>query len=137
MPGVIVAYLTAYLFHGASNPIHMTLLHRQVDGTFRATVSSLNSMAGLSAGALGLIALTALAEATSLSIATYVGALVLAAAAPLYIPAWRAVAEKGTGPGLTGRHEPSLPRLHPNLQAADQDTQDPSWTLTGSPPATR
>jgi hypothetical protein len=22
-------------------------------------------------------------------------------------------------------------------QAADQDTQDPSWTLTGSPPATR
>ena len=89
VPGVIVAFLTAYLFHGASNPIHMTLLHRQVDGTFRATVSSLNSMAGLSAGALGMIALTALAEATSLSTATYVGALVLAAAAPLYIPAWR------------------------------------------------
>ena len=89
VPGVIVAFLTAYLFHGASNPIHMTLLHRQVGGTFRATVSSLNSMAGLSAGALGLIALTALAEATSLSTATYVGALVLAAAAPLYIPAWR------------------------------------------------
>ena len=88
-PGVIAAYLAAYLIHGASNPIHMTLLHRQVDGTFRATVSSLNSMAGLSAGALGMIALTALAEATSLSTATYVGALVLAAAAPLYIPAWR------------------------------------------------
>ena len=47
-PGVIAAYLAAYLVHGASNPIHMTLLHRQVDGTFRATVSSLNSMAGLS-----------------------------------------------------------------------------------------
>jgi MFS family permease len=89
VPGVIAAYLAAYLIHGASNPIHMTLLHRQVDGTFRATVSSLNSMAGLSAAALGLIALTALAEATSLSTAAYVGALVLAAAAPLYIPAWR------------------------------------------------
>jgi MFS family permease len=88
-PGVIAAYLAAYLIHGASNPIHMTLLHRQVDGTFRATVSSLNSMAGLSAAALGLIALTALAEATSLSTAAYVGAFVLAAAAPLYIPAWR------------------------------------------------
>ena len=89
VPGVIVAYLAAYLFHGASNPVHMTLLHRQVGGEFRATVSSLNSMAGLSAAALGLIALTALAEATSLSTASYVGALVLAAAAPLYIPAWR------------------------------------------------
>jgi predicted MFS family arabinose efflux permease len=89
VPGVIAAYLAAYLFHGASNPIHMTLLHRQVDGTHRATVSSLNSMAGLSAAALGLIALTALAEATSLSTAAYVGAVVLAAAAPLYIPAWR------------------------------------------------
>ena len=89
VPGVIAAYLAAYLIHGASNPIHMTLLHRQVDGTFRATVSSLNSMAGLSAAALGLIALTALAEATSLSTAAYVGAFVLAAAAPLYIPAWR------------------------------------------------
>ncbi|HEU5112198.1 MAG TPA: MFS transporter [Acidimicrobiia bacterium] len=88
-PGVIAAYLAAYLIHGASNPIHMTLLHRQVDGTFRATVSSLNSMAGLSAAAFGLIALTALAEATSLSTAAYVGAFVLAAAAPLYIPAWR------------------------------------------------
>lgn len=89
VPGVIAAYLAAYLVHGASNPIHMTLLHRQVDGTLRATVSSLNSMAGLSAGALGLIALTAIAEATSLSTATIVGAVVLAAAAPLYIPAWR------------------------------------------------
>jgi predicted MFS family arabinose efflux permease len=89
VPGVIVAYLAAYLFHGASNPVHMTLLHRQVGGEFRATVSSLNSMAGLSAAALGLIALTAIAEATSLSTASYVGALVLAAAAPLYIPAWR------------------------------------------------
>jgi hypothetical protein len=52
-------------------------------------VSSLNSMASLSAGALGLIALTSLAEATSLNTAIYVGAVVLAAAAPLYIPAWR------------------------------------------------
>lgn len=94
VPGVIAAYLAAYLLHGASNPIHMTLLHRQVGGEFRATVSSLNSMAGLSAAALGLIALTALAEATSLSTAMYVGALVLAAAAPLYIPAWRQSREK-------------------------------------------
>jgi hypothetical protein len=89
VPGVIAAYLAAYVVHGASNPAHLTLLHRQVDGSLRATVSSLNSMASLSAGALGLIALTSLAEATSLNTAIYVGAVVLAAAAPLYIPAWR------------------------------------------------
>jgi predicted MFS family arabinose efflux permease len=89
VPGVIAAYLFAYVVHGASNPAHLTLLHRQVDSSLRATVSSLNSMAGLSAGALGLIILTALVDATSLSTAMYVGAVILAAAAPLYIPAWR------------------------------------------------
>jgi MFS family permease len=89
VPGVIAAYLAAYVVHGASNPAHLTLLHRQVDHSLRATVSSLNSMASLSAGALGLIALTSLAEATSLDTAMFVGAVILAAAAPLYIPAWR------------------------------------------------
>jgi hypothetical protein len=38
---------------------------------------------------LGLIALTSLAEATSLNTAMYVGAVILALAAPLYLPAWR------------------------------------------------
>ena len=94
VPGVIAAYLFAYLFHGASNPAHLTLLHRQVDGSLRATVSSLNSMAGLSAGALGLVVLTALADATSLSAAMYVGAVILAAAAPLYVPAWKQLPQR-------------------------------------------
>jgi FtsH-binding integral membrane protein len=89
VPGVIAAYLFAYVIHGASNPAHLALLHRQVDSSLRATVSSLNSMAGLSFGSLGLIALTALAEATSLDTAMFAGAIVLAAAAPLYLPAWR------------------------------------------------
>jgi MFS family permease len=89
VPGVIAAYLFAYVIHGASNPAHVTLLHRQVGGALRATVASLNSMAGMSAAALGLVVLTRLADATSLSTAMYVGAAVLAAAAPLYLPAWR------------------------------------------------
>jgi hypothetical protein len=94
VPGVIAAYLFAYVIHGASNPAHFTLLHRQVDGSLRATVASLNSMAAMSAGALGLIVLTALADATSLDTAMYAGAVVLAAAAPLYIPAWRQSRQK-------------------------------------------
>ncbi|MGC1210309.1 MAG: MFS transporter, partial [Micromonospora sp.] len=42
--GVLIAYLACYTVHGASNPLHMGLLHRQVDGPYRTSVISLNSM---------------------------------------------------------------------------------------------
>jgi cyanate permease len=87
--GVVTAYLFCYLANGASFPAHMTLLHRQVEGPVRATVVSLNSMMAQPAGAIGAIALTALADGTSVSTAMYAAAAVLALAAPLYIPAWR------------------------------------------------
>ncbi len=67
----------------------MTLLHRQAEDRVRATVVSLNSWISLPASAVGAIVMTAFAEATSVSMAMYVGAIVLAAAAPLYLPAWR------------------------------------------------
>ncbi|RGC65971.1 Major Facilitator Superfamily protein [Micromonospora sp. MW-13] len=88
--GVLVAYLACYTVHGASNPLHLGLLHRQVDGPYRTSVLSLNSMMGQSAGALGAVVLTALADATSVGTAMLVGAVALALAAPLYLPAWRA-----------------------------------------------
>lgn len=87
--GVLAAYLLCYVVHGAANPVHMGLLHRQVDGPYRTTVLSLNSMVAQPAGALGLLALTALADATSVSTAMLAGAAVLAAAAPLYLVARR------------------------------------------------
>jgi predicted MFS family arabinose efflux permease len=87
--GVIAAYLGCYVAHGASNPMHTTLLHRQVDGPHRTTVLSMNSMVSQPAGALGAIILAALADGTSVSTAMIVGGLICAAAAPLYIPAWR------------------------------------------------
>jgi len=88
--GVVVAYLGCYLAHGASNPMHMTLLHREVDGPHRTTVLSINSMVSQPAGALGAITLAALADGTSISTAMVVGGIICALAAPLYIPAWRA-----------------------------------------------
>ena len=42
-----------YTVHGASNPMHTTLLHWQVDGSHRTTVLSINSMMSQPAGALG------------------------------------------------------------------------------------
>jgi hypothetical protein len=87
--GVLAAYLACYAVHGASGAAHMTLLHRQAHGAVRATVVSLNSMVSQPAGALGFVVLTAIADAASISTAMYVGAVVLAVAAPLYLPAWR------------------------------------------------
>lgn len=88
--GVITAFLACYAAHGASNPLHASLLHAQVTGTNRATVLSMNSMVAQPSGAVGAIVLGAVASNTSVSTAMVVGGLVLALAAPLYLPAWRA-----------------------------------------------
>jgi MFS family permease len=85
--GVLIAFLLCYVVHGAANPVHSGLLHRQVDGPYRNSVISLNSMMAQPAGAVGGLTLTALADATSVSVAMLVGAGVLAAAAPLYLAA--------------------------------------------------
>jgi hypothetical protein len=87
--GVIAAFLACYAVHGAANPVHNGLLHRQVGGPYRASLLSLNSMVGQPAGALGLIVLTAVASAASLRVSLLVGAAALALAAPLYLVARR------------------------------------------------
>lgn len=90
VPAMLTAYLACYLVHGASGTAHSTLLHRQVTGEARATVVSLNSMVMHPAAALGSVVLTALAERSGTGAAMVLAAVVLAAAAPLYVPAWRA-----------------------------------------------
>jgi predicted MFS family arabinose efflux permease len=76
--------------HGAANPVHQGLLHRAVvDPQSRATVVSANHLMAQTGGLLGGIALGLLADATSLTIAIIVGAVILAAAAPLYLVAGR------------------------------------------------
>lgn len=89
LAGLVTAYLICYATHGGTNAMHMTLLHRQVGRAQRTTVASLNSMAGRLGSAPGLIALTWLADATSLTAAFLTGAFVLAIAAPLYLPGRR------------------------------------------------
>ncbi len=88
--GVITAFLLCYAVHGASNPLHNTLLHRQVTGTNRATILSMNSMVAQPAASIGSLVLGALAGGVSVSVAIVVGGVVLAVAAPLYLPARRA-----------------------------------------------
>ena len=88
--GLVIAYLACYTIHGASNPLHMTLLHHEVTAEHRSTMISLNSMVSQPAGSAGTVVLTMLADGTSVSTALIAGGVVLAIAAPLYLPAWRA-----------------------------------------------
>lgn len=88
--GVIAAHLACYAMHGGGNPVHMTVLHREVTGEHRSTVISMNSMVAQPAGSIGMIVLTLLASGVSTSFAIVVGGVVLALAAPLYLPAVRA-----------------------------------------------
>lgn len=83
--GVIAAFLLCYAVHGAANPVHSALLHRQVDGSHRASLISLNSMAGQPGNSLGMIVLTAVAGSAGTPAAMLIGAGALAAAAPLYL----------------------------------------------------
>jgi DHA1 family tetracycline resistance protein-like MFS transporter len=107
--GVIAAFLVCYTVHGASSPVHMGLLHRQVDGPYRASLLSLNSMAAQPAGAIGLVTLTAVASAASLQVSLLVGAAVLAAAAPLYLVARGSAAgrEPASSPAASLAAEPA------------------------------
>ncbi|ATO13789.1 MFS transporter [Micromonospora sp. WMMA2032] len=128
--GVLVAYLACYAVHGASNPLHQGLLHRQVDGAYRTSVLSLNSMMAGAAGALGAVVLTALADATSVGVAMLVGAVVLAVAAPLYLPAWRA--GRTTADGATTAATPARPGV--DAQAAERPAAGPVTGAVGGVP---
>jgi predicted MFS family arabinose efflux permease len=93
--GIVTAYIACYVAHGASNPMHTTLLHREVDGPHRTTVLSMNSMVAMPAGAIGAIVLASIADGYSVSAAMIVGGIVCALAAPLYLPARRAEVARG------------------------------------------
>ena len=56
--GLVIAYLACYTIHGASNPMHMTLLHHEVTAEHRSTMISLNSMISQPAGSAGAVVLT-------------------------------------------------------------------------------
>lgn len=95
--GAVTAYLACYVTHGAANPMHLALLHREVDGPRRTTVLSMNSMVAQPAGALGAIVLAAVADGASVPIAMVLGGIVCAVAAPLYLPAFRAERARRAG----------------------------------------
>ncbi len=97
--GVVAGYLATYAIHGAANPVHQAMLHREVDAAHRTTVLSVNSMSGMPAAAAGAIMLGAMADATTLPLAMLAGAVVLTLAAPLYLVA-RSASRTNAGPDV-------------------------------------
>lgn len=98
--GVVIAFLITNAMHGASNPIHQTLLHRRIDSAERTTVLSVNSMLSMVGFAIGAVGLGAVADRAGLTTAISLAAVVLAAAAVLYLPAVRQeTREAATKPG--------------------------------------
>jgi MFS family permease len=83
--GVVTAYVAFYAVHGAANPAHSALLHRQVGAGERATVLSVNSLLSRAGGLPAALAVGVLADGFGLPAALAVGAVVTAAAAPLYL----------------------------------------------------
>lgn len=82
--GLAVVYLVVFGAHGATNPAHQILLHREAPGPLRATLLSVNSMAALGAGALGTLVIGAMADRAGTATAMAVGGVVTVLGAAAY-----------------------------------------------------
>lgn len=84
---LIAAYLVTYGLHGAANPAHSSLLHRQASKENRATVLSINSMLMFAAFSLSAPLLGLVAERMSTATAMVVAGAVSILGAACYLPA--------------------------------------------------
>lgn len=84
---LIAAYLVTYGLHGAANPAHSSLLHRQASKKNRATVLSINSMLMFAAFSLTAPLLGLVAERMSTGTAMVVAGAVSILGALCYLPA--------------------------------------------------
>ncbi|MBY5162417.1 MFS transporter [Salsipaludibacter albus] len=96
--GIVVAFVATYFVHGASGPIHLNLVHRQVDADHRATALSLNSMVAFAAFSASGIAIGAIADQVSVPVAMAVCATVTALGSLGYVAARRHDPTGGRGP---------------------------------------
>lgn len=85
VPALVLAYTAVYAFHGASNPLHIALLHENTTDDKRSTVASVNSFSAQVAGVAGTLALPALAGVWSLTSALVLAAAVIAVSAVPYL----------------------------------------------------
>lgn len=95
---LLTAYLLTYGMHGFGGPMHSSLLHRQATAGNRATVLSMNSMAGFAGFSLAAPLLGVLAEAVSVRAAIGTAAVVGLVGVVCYLPARRAELQHACSP---------------------------------------
>lgn len=95
--GVIAAFIATYLVHGASGPVHLNLVHRQVDAAHRTTALSLNSMIAFATFSVAGIAIGAVADRASVTVAMVTCAVAAALGSIAYLAARRADPTDGRG----------------------------------------
>lgn len=88
--GLVTAYLLTYGLFGSTAPVHQTLLHREAAPGNRATVLSIDSMAGFAAFGLGAPMLGLLAEVAGLQTAMVSAGVISALGAGCYRASRRA-----------------------------------------------
>ncbi len=88
--GLVAAYLLTYGLFGGTGPVHQTLLHREAVARNRATVLSIDSMAGFAAFGIGAPLLGGLADAAGLPVAMVTAGLLSLLGAGFYAAARRA-----------------------------------------------
>ncbi len=91
---LIAAYLFTYALHGAADPVHQSLVHREASARNRATVLSLGSMVFFMTFSLLGTPLGLLAEATSTQVSMVVAGGFSLLGAFFYLPALRAERER-------------------------------------------
>lgn len=87
---LVVAHLVTYGLFGGAAPVHRVLLHREAVARNRATVLSVDSMAGFAAFGLGAPLLGLLADAAGLQTAMVTAGGIAVLGAVFYLPALRA-----------------------------------------------
>lgn len=97
--GLVAAFVATYFCHGASGPVHMSLLHRQVTGDNRTTAVSLNSMTAFATFSVAGIGIGAVADTWSVATGIVVCGAVTALGALLAVAAGRRDPTRGRPPG--------------------------------------
>lgn len=93
---LVAAYLVTYGLFGGNAPMHRVLIHREAQASNRATVLSIDSMAGFAAFGLASPLLGVLADRTSLSIAMVAAGSIAVLGMLAYRPALRAETDRAS-----------------------------------------
>lgn len=106
LPALVLAYTAVYALHGASNPLHVALLHENATDDKRSTVASINSFSAQVAGVAGTLMLPGLAGVWSVTTSLVVAAVIIAFSAIPYMCISSVPSKNGAGHAVPAQDAP-------------------------------